>query len=163
MSEAKEVVPVAVLPPTLRNLAIGAGFSSLFFPQLVGLIFGISVAVSATSPELGLSLALLTYAIATVSSAVVGTVAIVVLGVPLSLLSTRVLRGVPSVRANVVGQFGGGLLAAAVVVLLVVVFGIEGVNFGGLTIVLVVLAAGVAASIGWWLALLIARHPSRSA
>jgi len=89
------------LPPTGRNIAVGAGWTVLIF------VGAITIITAVLTGPFGLFFAL-------IISAGVTLVVTPIVGIPLALLSTRVLRNSGSLQVHRAGQFVAGSIAAAI-------------------------------------------------
>ena len=167
MSATAERTRAGVLPATSQNVSVGAGWAALIFPQLVGLGFGTFSGLldgSSVSIE-GTGALALVYLFTAVGSAVPGLMAIIFVGVPLSLVASRLTRSSSSIATNITAQFIAGTVAGLIVVGLFVALEIGSVTVaaGGLSALPPIVAAGISAALGWRIALASARRASRKA
>ena len=146
------------LPATADNVIAGALWTALIFPVATA---GFLAAVSGWS-----SYSPFVFLAVLVVSAFVELLLIPGLGVPLALLASRLLRGVPSVRWHLLAQFvAGGLAGAIVVVGFLVLTGslpepeyAEGLTFSVIGLAIV---TGLASMTGWYLSLRRYRRPPK--
>ena len=165
MSAAGETTKAGVLPATQHNVLTGAGWAALIFPQLVGLGYG--VFFGALDGEFvgfggfpGMATA---YLMTAVVSAVPGLLAIIAIGIPLSLLASRMVRSSSSIAVNTAAQFFAGFIGAIVPAILLLRF-LTGMTIDEFVVLFAlppIIAAGISAALGWRIALTSARRAAR--
>ena len=165
MSVTPQAPRAGVLPATSHNVSIGAGWAALIFPQVVGLGYG---ALSgpfdgSVSTAEGMGAAAVFSLLAATMSAVPGLLATIFVGVPLSLIASRLVRSRSSIAINVAAQFTAGTLGGIIVIALFsrLWTGVPSDEAGLLFAVPPIAAAGISAALGWRIALASARRVQR--
>ena len=165
MSITAEAPRAGVLPATSHNVSIGAGWAALIFPQFVGLGYGaLSGPVDGSlSTAEGIEAAAVRYVLAATMSAVPGLLATIFVGVPLSLIASRLVRSCSGIAINIVAQFTAGTLGGIIVVALFsrLWTGVPSGEAGLLFALPPIAAAGISAALGWRIALASARRVER--
>jgi len=140
VTETSVHAPSVALPVTARNIAVGAGWTMLIFVAVISAVTGLLTGAVG-------------YVFALFISGFVTVVSTPVLGIPLSLLASRLLRRVPTIAAHLTGQFLAGAIAATVVVSLYLWLDsstIEG--WSAVAVAAIVAIAGGSSMAGWLLA-----------
>ena len=165
MSVTAEAPRAGVLPATSHNVSIGAGWAALIFPQFVGLGYGaLSGPVDGSlSTAEGIEAAAVRYVLAATMSAVPGLLATIFVGVPLSLIVSRLVSSRSGIAINIVAQFTAGTLGGIIVVALFsrLWTGVPSGEAGLLFALPPIAAAGISAALGWRIALASARRVER--
>jgi len=165
VSITAEAPRAGVLPATSHNVSIGAGWATLIFPLFVGLGYG---ALSgpfdgSVSTAEGIGSAAVISLLAATMSAVPGLLATIFVGVPLSLIASRLVRSRSGIAINIVAQFTAGTLGGIIVVALFsrLWTGVPSGEAGLLFALPPIAAAGISAALGWRIALASARRVER--
>jgi len=165
VSITAEAPRAGVLPATSHNVSIGAGWAALIFPQFVGLGYGaLSGPVDGSlSTAEGIEAAAVRYVLAATMSAVPGLLATIFVGVPLSLIVSRLVSSRSGIAINIVAQFTAGTLGGIIVVALFsrLWTGVPSGEAGLLFALPPIAAAGISAALGWRIALASARRVER--
>ena len=167
MSATRDPKRAGVLPATQHNVLTGAGWAALIFPQLVGLGYCGLIGVIAVfggffDPDVGFDWLILTYVATAITSAIPGLVAIGAVGVPLSLVASRLTRNTSSTAVNVAAQTVAGIIGGGILVGMFLL-ATDTHDDNALLGIPPIVAAGFSAALGWRIALSSARRASRKA
>ncbi|TBN56817.1 hypothetical protein EYE40_05055 [Glaciihabitans arcticus] len=112
-------VSMAPLPLTVRNITVGAAWTLLLFVGLTSWFTGLGVTVLYWEQGIGAPvLGAFGAGYALLISGVLGTAATALLGVPLTLAVSMLLRRSSSVRAHASGAAAAGALSAFILVVI---------------------------------------------
>ena len=150
------------MPATARNVLTGAGWSAFIFPVLTGIcltaIWQSTRDPSPTTADLGGMLVI----VGVMLSAQIGLIFIVVLGIPLAILATRITRRTRNLGINLIAQFAAGAVAGALGLIAYSLFSLHEAPSAPYVATAAAIS-GVTAASGWSFALIAARFRERDA
>ena len=150
------------MPATARNVLTGAGWSAFIFPILTGIcltaIWQSTKDPSRPSADLGGMLVF----VGVILSAQIGFIFIIVLGIPLAILATRITRRTRNLVVNLVAQFAAGAVAGTLGLIAYSLFALHEAPSAPYVATAAAIS-GITAAIGWSFALIAARLRERDA